>query len=269
MKTCTVCAKTKELNQFDRRKKANGEQVPTGRCKDCRREYMREHLSKKPSKTGLNREEWLNKVRKPKLSPEEKQLQAKAKWDAWYESIERQRLDEQMRLKAKQDREALEQRGVKTCKCCNKELPLSEFHSRKRKRPDGSTYKAYHSECRTCRNNEAKTYRKENPDVIRAYRKTPKAKAARRERSRLRGIRKSHPAVPNWLTAEQRKEIREIYLHAADCRAVTGEEYHVDHIIPLKGETVCGLHVPWNLQVIPASVNTSKSNKWQWGCMDQ
>ena len=268
MKTCTVCAEIKELDQFDKRKKANGEQVPTGRCKACRRVYTREYLSKKSGKTGLNREEWLNKVRKPKLSPEEKQLQAKAKWDAWYESPERQLLDKQMRLKAKQDREALEQCGVKTCGTCNKEQPLSEFYPKKRKRPDGSFYKTYPSYCRTCKNKQNKTYREKNPDVARAYRKTPKAKAARRERSRLRKVLKSHPSVPNWLTVEQKKEIRKIYLHAADCRAVTGEEYHVDHIIPLKGETVCGLHVPWNLQVLPASINVSKSNTWQWGCMN-
>lgn len=260
MKTCTVCNETKELDQFDKRRKANGDKVPVGRCKACRREYMRELFSKKPNKTGLNREEYLNSVRKPRLSPEEKQRQAKARWYASYKKS---------LLEQEQKRIALEQKGVKTCKCCSKEQPLSEFHVKNRKRPDGSTYKAYRRNCKTCRNNRAKTYRKENPDVVTAYRKTPKAKAYRRERSRLKEIRKSHPAVPNWITAKHRKEIREIYLHAADCRAVTGEEYHVDHIIPLKGETVCGLHVPWNLQVLPADVNTRKSNKWEWGRMDQ
>ena len=62
-------------------------------------------------------------------------------------------------------------------------------------------------------------------------------------------------AQPVWLTAEQKAEILTIYKQAA---AMSNGPWHVDHIIPLKGSTVCGLHVPWNLRIIPAAENRSK-----------
>ena len=69
-------------------------------------------------------------------------------------------------------------------------------------------------------------------------------------------------ATPPWLTDDQKKQIMDIYNLRDECRILTGDEYHVDHIVPIKGENVCGLHVPWNLQILPSDINLSKSNRF-------
>lgn len=73
--------------------------------------------------------------------------------------------------------------------------------------------------------------------------------------------RRFRDATPPWLTHRQKTEIRELYKIAITMSKTTGERYVVDHIIPLQGETVCGLHVPWNLRVITQEENLAKSNR--------
>jgi wobble nucleotide-excising tRNase len=62
-------------------------------------------------------------------------------------------------------------------------------------------------------------------------------------------------ATPSWLSREHHSEIVSIYNLAAAL------DLHVDHIIPLRGKTVCGLHVPWNMQLLTKSENISKGNR--------
>jgi hypothetical protein len=69
-------------------------------------------------------------------------------------------------------------------------------------------------------------------------------------------------ASPQWLTAIQEAQIEEMYDVARAITVQTGIEHHVDHIHPLLGKNFRGLHVPWNLQVIPAFDNLSKRNKF-------
>lgn len=170
----------------------------------------------------------------------------------------------------------------KKCYSCKQEKLLSEFYKNK-SRTDG-----YQVSCKSC----IKDYQELNKDKIseykklyvdnnkaeianyrRAYRKTNKlkitiqkkeyhrankykfsAQAAKRRASKLR-------ATPIWLTEDQFIEIEEFYEIAQAFKLYTGQQYHVDHIIPLQGKNVCGLHVPWNLQILEASENLSKSNK--------
>jgi 5-methylcytosine-specific restriction endonuclease McrA len=73
--------------------------------------------------------------------------------------------------------------------------------------------------------------------------------------------RKHREATPKWLTTAQKATMREIYKMAITMTQTTGEQYVVDHIVPLRSHEVCGLHVPWNLRVITQEENLKKSNK--------
>ena len=67
--------------------------------------------------------------------------------------------------------------------------------------------------------------------------------------------------TPAWLTGEQLTAMDKLYKQAAWLTKITGVKWHVDHIVPLKGKNVSGLHIPDNLQVIPARENLKKGNK--------
>lgn len=67
-------------------------------------------------------------------------------------------------------------------------------------------------------------------------------------------------ACPAWLTPEQHNEIAAFYTEAARLTDETGIPHEVDHEVPLNGRNVCGLHVPWNLQVLTEEDNRRKGN---------
>jgi hypothetical protein len=155
---------------------------------------------------------------------------------------------------------------MKICTSCKAEKDLSLFYMRKGKP---------RSECKECTlaqnkgsiNPEAKlkaqaNYRYRNREEL--NRKHSDYKKANRPLCNAQWM-KYHAtklnATPSWLTEEHHEQIKLIYAHAKECEVLTGDSYHVDHIVPLQGESVSGLHVPWNLQVLPADLNIAKSNK--------
>jgi 5-methylcytosine-specific restriction endonuclease McrA len=90
-------------------------------------------------------------------------------------------------------------------------------------------------------------YKDRNVDVVRADTSVRK--------------RRHREATPRWLTPAERLQMRDLYVQARKLTGLTRERYVVDHIVPLRGEAVCGLHVPWNLRVITQDENLKKSNK--------
>lgn len=89
---------------------------------------------------------------------------------------------------------------------------------------------------------------------INKYSKLPHVKNKSNSYKRKHEIDKLK-ACPKWLTIDQKQEMTKIYENCP-------KGYQVDHIIPLKGKRVRGLHVPWNLQYLLKKENNFKSNKF-------
>lgn len=145
---------------------------------------------------------------------------------------------------------------MKKCKECSEEKPIELFYKHK-----GNT-DGYKHKCKACYNKQGKDAYLKNPEKKRNMNKAHYynnksyyvAKCAKYRAAKLK-------RTPKWLNSEQLTYIEKEYSMAKKLEAITGDKYHVDHIIPLQGRFVSGLHVPWNLQVIEASENKSKGNR--------
>lgn len=179
----------------------------------------------------------------------------------------------------------IEEAFKKTCAHCGERKSATEFH-RKAEMPDGRR-----GICRVCIAEKARRYRLDNPEVVAASKRrwaerNPESgrEAARRYRQDDRRggdggitrIRRQNPeayaslqakwakrradrlrATPSW---HDPVKVRSLYLQAGRMRRA-GHDVHVDHVIPLRGKFVCGLHVHNNLRIIPATENIAKGAK--------
>jgi hypothetical protein len=159
---------------------------------------------------------------------------------------------------------------MKRCTVCNTEKQYEAFHK------DSSRNDGYRNMCKNCVSAHSKQYYQKNKDKIiakyyvwlndnrerhnqRCGEWVRKNRDKVNERTARRYASKTQ-ATPKWLSKDERWMIIEAY-HLAKLRERTiGGKWEVDHIIPLRGRTVMGLHVPWNLRVVPMQQNRRKSN---------
>lgn len=109
-----------------------------------------------------------------------------------------------------------------------------------------------------------RAYAKANPEARQAARRSweqrnPGLAASLKSQNKLARAKR----VPAWLTDDDIWMIEQAYDLAAKRTKIFGFAWHVDHKIPLKGRRVSGLHVPDNLQVLPAKENLRKSNQFE------
>ena len=126
-----------------------------------------------------------------------------------------------------------------------------EILANRDKSPEAKALKAQYDKARReLKGDQLRQYDKERSSL-------PNRQAEKRNWSRKRKMTVKQ-ATPNWLSELNDLFIKEIYSLAVLRSKALGVEYHVDHIIPLHGKNVCGLHVPSNLQLLPASENLRK-----------
>lgn len=160
-------------------------------------------------------------------------------------------------------------------------LGLTQYYSVPCKYGHKSPRRTASGECLQCRKNGVKAWREANPEKVKQHNQTQYAKYESEKlawHKRNLKYRQSHPSkilantrkyqiakrnrLPKWVDKDELFLIREIYDLAALRTSKFGFSWHVDHIVPLQGKLVSGLHVPENLQVIPAVINTKKGNKY-------
>lgn len=178
---------------------------------------------------------------------------------------------------------------MKICKSCKIEKSLDQFYKKKGSK-DGLFYV-----CKACEKQRLISWRRDNPERRKIQDKNSNEKRYREDPKKVLDkqleLKKRNPekykqihrrankkyrlknlsyftakqnkrranklkATPCWLNQEQLVMLNLIYKNCP-------KGHHVDHIIPLKGKRVSGLHVPWNLQYLSAIENIKKGNRFE------
>lgn len=167
---------------------------------------------------------------------------------------------------------------MKHCSRCGKDKPLTEYHKNAARKDGVSTY------CRSCMREYLKPYDAkryaDNKEAEQArnkdYRSKNKERIRIQDRASAKAWREANPAAKRKLNAARKQYVKlattawdaeldslviaEAYALADIRTAALGGSWHVDHLEPLRGRSVCGLHNAYNLQVVPATFNLRKNN---------
>lgn len=183
---------------------------------------------------------------------------------------------------------------MKVCTKCGLEYPLTKFYK------EPLCKNGIRSQCKDCDRARSRKKRLSDPDAARSkvrlsYRKISENlsehEILRRRKNSLNWVNSNRQkirelsaaykqktpakhcadqakrravkllAVPAWLSQSHKIQMAEIYNLSNNMLLSTGVIHHVDHIVPLQSGNVCGLHVPWNLQILTADKNRMKSNR--------
>lgn len=164
------------------------------------------------------------------------------------------------------------------CKSCHKARSLKSFYDnresriqkmreqyKKRIEKNPNWHAEFYAANREKMLAESKVhYQKNREKRIRAAVEWAKSNKGKANANKKAYKASKHQACPQWVRADEDLTwmMQEAYELSALRTAMFGFQWHVDHIVPLRNDAVSGLHVPWNLQVIPGSENCSKSNKF-------
>jgi hypothetical protein len=250
-KVCKKCNEDKSVEAFNknpRRKDGLGDL-----CKPCMAEYRKAYKEKHHQRI-LDRQKQYRNANKEKIRETKKQI--------YERNLKAETIARRSAAKAKK---VLAEQGKKLCNTCKQVLPFSSFYALNKK------LNTTQNRCKVCH----KVWFEQNKEYIYARKSKWLAnkpteyrdawgrnnRDMRNSRTQMRRAARIQ-RTPCWLTENDKALIQRKYTLAQTKTESTGERWVVDHILPLQGKLVSGLHVPANLRVIKESTNLRKSNKF-------